>query len=143
VPRFRLPGLRIPREGPQRTALNATLAASALLLLGVLGAHGCSERWAIETEMQRYLKLGPRGGAAALERDLLRDHPVGEGIGPLFARLSRLGFDCGGAVDPAGRGECRFRAPTPDRRLSTTTVALRHDGQRIEALSVRMAVSTP
>jgi hypothetical protein len=143
VARFRFPSLRIPREGPQRTALNAILAASALLLLVFVTAQSCSERYAIETEMQRYMKLGPRGGATALERDLLRDHPVGESIGPLFGRLARLGFDCGTAVDPTEGGECRFRAPAPDRRLSTTTVELTHDGVRLEALSVRMAVSTP
>jgi hypothetical protein len=139
---FRLPWRRAPQDGRPRTARNFLIAATGLVLLLVLAAHGCSSQWTPESEMERYLKLGPRGGAAAIERDLLRDHPPGSDIGPLFARLARLGFDCGAAVEPGG-GVCRFRAPSADRRVTTTLVELRHDGRQVEAIAVRMAVAPP
>lgn len=140
--RFRLPWRRAPQDGRPRTARNFVLAATGIVMLLVLAAHGCSSQWAPESEMERYLKLGPRGGAEAIGRDLLRDHPPGSDIGALFAHLARLGFDCGAAVVPGG-GACRFRAPSPDRRVTTTLVEVRHDGQQVEAIAVRMAVAPP
>jgi hypothetical protein len=121
--RFRLPSFRIPREGPQRTALNAILAATVLLLLLFIGAQSCSERYAIETEMQRYMKLGPRGGGAALERDLLRDHPGGGGDRPALRppRAPRLRLRGGGGPD-AARG-----VPLP--RAGAGPTALHHHGR--------------
>lgn len=92
--------------------------------------------------MEAYLKRGARSGAADLERDLLRDHPLGADIGPLFAHLAQLGFDCGAALQPDRFGECRFRSVQPDRRIATTLVELRHDGARLQSLAVRMAVTT-
>ncbi len=127
----------------QRTALNAVLAGGLLVLLVALLAHACSGRWTTEAAMERYVKLGPRAGAAELERDLLRDHPPGSDLGALFARLSRLGFDCRIAVDPEAAGECRFRSPHGERRLATISVAVRQEEMRVGTVAVRMAVSAP
>jgi hypothetical protein len=131
------------KEPSQRTAPSALVAAVLIIAAVILGAHACSDRWTAEPPMERYVRLGPRLGAAELERDLLRDHPPGSGIGPLFARLARLGFDCRMASEAGRGGECRFRARREDGLIATLLVAVAHDGVEVGGIAGRMAVGPP
>lgn len=134
---------RLPPDGPQRTAFNAIIAGGLLVSLVVIGAHACSDQWSVKPGMDRYVKLGPRAGAQELERELLAAHPAGSDVGPLFARLSRLGFDCGASVEPGRGGACRFRTSRTDRRVVTAFVEVAHDGAQVRGIAVRMTLSAP
>jgi hypothetical protein len=114
------------------------IAGLLLVAAFVFGAQMFSPRWTTTIEMDRYVRAGPRLGTGELERDLLAAHPPGSDVGPLFARLSRLGFSCGGTVDPARGAECRFRARRDDNRVVDAAVEVRHDGLRVQAITVRM-----
>lgn len=138
-----LPRWRLPPDGPQRTAFNAIIAGGLLVSFVIIGSHACSSQWAVKPAMERYVKLGPRAGSVELERELLAAHPPGSDVGPLFARLSRLGFDCGASVEPGRGGECRFRTGRLDRRIVTTTVEVEHDGARVGGIAARMVLSAP
>jgi hypothetical protein len=130
----------LPADEKQRTALKFIIAAALLIGAVTFGAHACSEHWTNRPEMDRYVRLGPRQGPLELERDLTRAFPPGGDVGPLFARLERLGFDCGPAVDPSRNGACRFRAQREDRKVATILVAVSHDGLRQTGIIARMTV---
>lgn len=132
--------IRLPEEGSQRIALRAIIMGALLIGIVTLLAHGCSDNWTSRSDMERVIRLGPRQGAAELERTLAAAHPPGSDIGPFFARLERMGFDCAGALDPARPGSCRFRAQREERRIATVLVEVQHDGLRLAALSARMTV---
>ena len=91
--------------------------------------------------MERYARMGPRGGAAELERVLGAAFPSGSDAGQFFARLEWMGFDCGPAVDPNRAGACRYRAARGDGRVVTAQVEVAHDGLRISGIAVRMELS--
>jgi hypothetical protein len=131
---------RLPLD--QRTALRAVVAAGLLVALVALTARSCAPQWSSRTGMERYIRMGPRGGAAELERALSAAFPPGSDVGQLFARLERMGFDCGPAVDPNRRGACRYRAGREDGRIVTAQVEVAHDGIRVGAIAVRMALSS-
>lgn len=131
------------REESQRTGVNALLGGLAMVAVIALFAYAVSGNWSARSEMETYLKLGPRHGAAELARDLLQAHPRGSDIGPLFAQLSRLGFDCGVAMEPGRGGECRYRTRWQERRLATTTVTIAHDGLRVEGITAQMTLEGP
>lgn len=130
-----------PGEARQRTAFKAALAASVLVLaLGVL-AQTCSPCFTRPPAMEAYLRLGPREGAAALQRDLARDHPAGTALGPLLSQLSTLGFACAGGVEAGST--CRFRARVQERRISTVTVEVAHDGVLVRGIAAAMTIEGP
>ncbi|WP_203073512.1 hypothetical protein [Falsiroseomonas ponticola] len=95
------------------------------------------------TEMERYVRSGPRIGAQELERDLRAAHPAGSEIGPLFARLSRFGFTCGAPAAPGAPVECRYRARRDDNRLVSVMLDVAHDGVRVQSIGARMALTNP
>ena len=138
---------RLPLD--QRTALRAVAAAGLLVAVVALLSRACSPQWSTRTEMERYARMGPRGGAAELELrapgegapvTLSATFPSGSDVGQLLARLERMGFDCGPAVDPAG-GACRYRAGREDGRVVTVAVEVAHDGLRVGGIAARMELS--
>ena len=129
-------GVRLPEEGPQRTALRAILAGGLLLLLLAVIARSCSAPVAT-FQMERYVKLGPRQGAATLERELLAMHGPGTSLGGLLSRVTRMGFRCEFGL-PEEPNACRFRALRGDGQIATISVEIRHDGTLVEAVAVRM-----
>ncbi|MGG5807788.1 hypothetical protein [Falsiroseomonas sp. CW058] len=133
----------LPQDGRQRTALKAVVAAALLLGGLTLLAHACSGGWATRPEMERFTRLGPRQGPATLERELLAAFPPGSDVGPVFARLERLGFDCGAALDPTRGGACRFRARREDGRVASMVLEVSHDGLRLRGLAARMSIEAP
>jgi hypothetical protein len=116
---------------------------AGLLLLGalVLGAQFFSGGWVAPFEMARYVKAGPRAGAQQLERDLMQAHGPGTSVGPLYAQLQRMGFECRGVAAPGEVETCRFRARRGDNQVLTALVELGHDGVVVRAIAVRMALS--
>lgn len=133
-----------PGEGRTHTGRNALIAASLVLGAIVVGSQAFRGGWtASPAEMERYVLSGPRIGAAALERDLRAAHPPGSEVGPLFARLSRFGFMCGGPIVSDSPVECRYRAWRDDRRLVSVTLELVHDGVWVQSIDARMAVTNP
>lgn len=131
-------------EGRTHTARNALIMV-ALMLGGLLVASQVFRGgWtAGPTEMERYVRSGPRLGAQELERDLRAAHPPGSEIGPLFGRLSRFGFACGAPPVPGAAVECRYRARRDDNRLVSVTLDIAHDGVRVQAIAARMAITNP
>ena len=129
-------GVRLPEEGPQRTALRAIVAGGLLLLLLAVIARACSAPVA-PFQMERYVKLGPRQGAATLERELLGAHGAGASLGGLLSQVTRMGFRCDVGL-PEDANICRFRAHRADGQIATIRVDIRHDGALVQALSVRM-----
>ena len=128
--------LRLPDDGPQRTALRAILAASLLILLLAVVAHGCTTP-TVPFQMERYVKLGPRQGPVSLRQDLLAAHGATPALGGVVSQLSRMGFTCPGTL-PEEPMLCRFRARRPDGQVATMLVEIRHDGQVAQALATRM-----
>lgn len=116
---------------------------AGLLLLGalILGAQMFSGGWVAPFEMARYIKAGPRAGAQQLERDLLAAHGAGSSVGPLYARLQRMGFACRGVAVPGAMETCRFRARRSDNQVLTALVELGHDGLVVRAIAVRMGLA--
>ncbi len=129
-----------PDEVRQRTALKAAVAAGVLLLALGAVAQSCSFGFTRRPAMETYLRLGPAEGAAALERDLARDHPAGSGVGPVLSRLSGLGFTCGTAAEGS---TCRFRARLEERRIAAVTVEVAHDGVLVRGIAAAMTVAGP
>jgi hypothetical protein len=130
------------REPGQHTGRNALIAGMLLFLLIVVTAWSCSES-TTQPLLDRYIRLGPRQGAAELERDLSRDFPAGTGIGPLFETLDRQGFDCAAALQPGAGGACRFRTRHEGNRVALIEVAVGHDGLLLQSVAVRMSVGPP
>jgi hypothetical protein len=132
----------VPPDGPRRTALNA-LVAGALLLGGFAAlAQSCSARFAMPFEMERYMRAGARQGALDLARDLAAQHPPGAAVAPLFGRLHRLGFECGGTLGGHDT-ECRFRGRREDGRIATVEVVVAHDGLVLAGIAARMSLQPP
>jgi hypothetical protein len=129
------------RASLTRTGRNAMIAG--LLLLGalVVAAQFFSGGWVAPFEMARYIKAGPRAGAQQLERDLLEAHGPGSSVGPLYAQLQRMGFECRGVAEAGQVETCRFRARRTDNQVLTALVELGHDGVVVRAIAVRMALS--
>jgi hypothetical protein len=129
--------------GRTHTARNALIMVALLLAGLLLTTQVFRGGWtAAPTEMERYLRAGPRLGPQELERDLLAAHPPGSEVGSLFARLSRYGFACGAPPVAGATVECRYRARWDDRRLVAVTLDVAHDGVRVQALSARMDVTS-
>ncbi len=131
------------KEPSQHTARNALLAGLLLLGIGALVARGCSESFVVPHEMERYLRQGPQHGAALLQQELERSYPRGSGIGPFFAHLERLGFDCTAALTSGQGGTCRYRAWLDARRLAVILVRPAHDGVVLRGVAVEMMVEAP
>jgi hypothetical protein len=116
---------------------------AGLLLLGalVVGAQFFSGGWVAPFEMTRYIKAGPRAGAQQLERDLLAAHGPGSSVGPLYAQLQRMGFECRGVAAAGAEAAGLHLARRTDDQVLTTLVELGHDGVVVRAIAVRMALS--
>lgn len=128
-------------QSGQRTLRNALIALVLLLIgMGVTG-YACTGTTVAPPALDRYIRLGPRLGPPELERDLARDVPVGTGTGAFFAHLTRLGFDCTGALEAGRGGECRFRTRRDDGRMVNIAVSVTHDGVVVRSISAQMTLS--
>ncbi|NGM19221.1 hypothetical protein G3576_04285 [Roseomonas stagni] len=126
------------------TARNALIMVALMLGALLVASQVFRGGWtAGPTEMERYVRNGPRLGAEALERDLKGAHPPGSDVGSLFNRLSRFGFTCGAPPAPGAPVECRYRARREDNRLVSVTLDIAHDGVRVQGIAARMAVTNP
>ncbi len=132
--RFRLP--RLPEDGPQRTALRAVIAAVLLVLLLSIVAQGCTTQVA-PFQMERYVRLGARQGPIALQQDLVAAHGAAAPLGGVISELGRMGFACPGTL-PGAPMTCRFRARRQDGQVATFLVEIRHDGEAVHSIAVRM-----
>jgi hypothetical protein len=135
VGRF-LQRLRLPEDGPQRTALRAIIAAGLLVLLLAVVAQSCTPP-TVTFQMERYVKLGPRQGPITLRQDMLAAHGPTPALGGVVSQLGRMGFICPGTL-PEEPTTCRFRARRPDGKVATFLVDLRHDGAEVQEMTVRM-----
>ena len=141
APPWRRGGQASAPEASQRTARNAIIAGGLILAGLLVGAQFFSPRWTAPFEMDRYVRAGARQGAALLEKDLQKSFPAGSDIGPLFTQLSRMGFACGAAPDAGRGGECRFRARREDNRVMTLVVVPRHDGVKLQSVTVSASMA--
>ena len=128
--------LRLPEDGPQRTALRAIVAGGLLVLLLAVVAQSCATPIA-PFQMERYVKLGPRQGPITLQRELLAVHGAPAPLGGLVSQLGRMGFNCPGTL-PEETMLCRFRARRQDGQVATFLVEIRHDGAVVQDIAARM-----
>jgi len=129
----------LPSAIARQVAVRAIIAGTLLLaVLAILSR--LMENPVIRFQVDHYVRLGVRGGAAALRDDLLMAHPMGSPIGGVISQMTRMGFQCP-AIDPAIPVECRFRAKrAQDGQVATIIVLLTHDGASFGGVEASMRV---
>lgn len=115
----------------------AVTGAAILGVVGVIAWLGFSRE--SEAPLERYLRLGPDGAAAALRRDLGAEFPTGAPIAPLIRRLEGMGLGC--AIGETGRTVWTCSIAVRADRLRATQVQVLASGVGDRLVSLETAVT--
>jgi len=109
------------QPGTKRRALFVFL----VIALGVGAVAAVWPDGRARTQIELYLRKGPRQGAALLKRDIDQLSPRGQDPGPAVQHLGALGLSCAAPAGNAGEWSCVMRRQG-DRRQVITIEATIH-----------------
>ena len=110
----------------------ALVGAGILGLLAIVAWFGFSGN--ATPPMDRYLRQGPAGAAAALKRDLQAEFPSGSQVAPLIRRLEGLGMSCGLSSEARASWDCSLTVRAEARRSLQLRATIGTVGDKIVAL---------
>lgn len=90
------------------------------------------------TQLETYLRQGPRLAGETLKRDVDQLSPRGSDPGPAIQRLNTLGFSCAAPAGATGEWNCTMRRPLENRQMLSMEVILRVDRGNVTETSARI-----
>ena len=120
----------------------ALLAGGVLLVLGVV-AFFFTGSTSAKPPLDRYIRLGPSGGATQLRQDLLAEYPEGGQVTPLLIRLEHLGFACRPGLDDHPTWACVAQVQRDRSSLTRIEADVTGPAERLQSLTTRIATATP
>ncbi|WP_424812206.1 hypothetical protein [Roseococcus sp. YIM B11640] len=121
------------QPGTKRRALIVFLILAALV--GAVAVFWPDHR--PRTQIELYLRQGPRRGAELMKRDIDALSPVGRDPGPAVQRLNSLGLNCSAPPALTGEWVCLMRRPGEGRMMVSIEATIRVDRGVVTETSVR------
>jgi len=123
----------------QPGTMTRALLTGAVLIAGLGAIAALTFRHEATPPLDRYVKLGPDGAAAALKRDMLAEFPPGTPVNPLVRKLQDLGLACLPQAEPPGAWTCGISVQAERRRATQVQVLITTSLDRVVSLETRVA----
>lgn len=117
------------------------VAAGLLLVLGG-GAWMLTEP-TVKGPLSPYVRHGATAGAAAMQRDLMADFPLGNPVSPLVQRLQQLGLRCVPPPPGPATWRCNARLQAMGQEQMLVEVVIGSTNDRLMSLDVGFTRQTP